>query len=600
MPALPRIKNTLEAIPHQPGVYKFYNSTNSLIYVGKAKDLKKRVSSYFTKSASHNRKTLRLVSEIKTLDYHIVNSEFDALLLENNLIKENQPKYNILLKDDKSFPHILVTNEPCPRIYSTRRIVKGKGEYFGPYASVKAMNNVLDLIRKIHTVRTCKLDLTQSNIDASKFKVCLEYHIGNCLGPCESFQSVEDYNEDIQHAKYILRGNLALVRNHYKDKMVQASVLLKFESAEIFKNKLDTLEKFQAKSLIVNNKLTEVDVFTVKSEDKRAYVNYLKIINGMVNTMETFEVSKKLDETNEQILSLIVFHARDKYKSLNKLILSNLVIGSWDPSINISKPRIGDKKKLLDLSMKNLLQYKKDRIETVARKPNHQQRILNQIQSDLRLTSPPARIECFDNSNIQGTNPVASMVCFINTKPANKEYRHYKIKTVVGSDDFASMKEIVFRRYKKVVSEGLDLPNLVVIDGGKGQLNAAMEALNELQLVGKIPVIGIAKRLEEIYYPGDQFPLYINKKSETLRVLQHIRDEAHRFAINFHRDLRSKGSLVSELDGIEGIGPKTRQLLLSNFKGTSSLQTASITEISQIIGLAKAKKVFKYLNKKKG
>lgn len=599
MSAPSHLKNALDVLPHQPGVYKFFNLAKDLIYVGKAKDLRKRVSSYFTKSAGHNRKTLRLVSEVQNLDYVVVNSEFDALLLENNLIKENQPKYNILLKDDKSFPHILVTNEGFPRIFSTRRIIKGKGEYFGPYASVKAMNNVLELIRKIHNVRTCKLDLTKSNIDSGKFKVCLEYHIGNCLGPCENRQSVEDYSEDIQQAKYILKGNLGLVRTHYRTKMIAASELLDFESAEIYKNKLHTLEKFQAKSLIVNNKLTEIDVFTIKSEEKRAYINYLKIINGMINAMETFEISKKLDEPNEDILSLVIFHARDKYKSVNDLVLTNLPIASWHPSITITKPKIGDKKKLLDLSLKNLLQYKKDRIDLVAKKPNHQERILKQMQSDLRLLTSPNRIECFDNSNIQGTNPVASMVCFINTKPASKEYRHYKIKTVTGPDDFASMTEIVYRRYSKIMSEKLDLPDLIVIDGGKGQLSAAVEALNQLQLFGKIPIIGIAKRLEEIYYPKDQFPLFISKKSETLRILQHIRDEAHRFAITFHRDLRSKASLQSELDDIKGIGPATRQLLHTHFNGISSIKNASVTELSQVVGLSKAKTIFENWHKKR-
>lgn len=599
MPVPPQLKNTLEVLPHQPGVYKFFSTEKDLIYVGKAKDLRKRVSSYFTKSIGHNRKTLRLVSEVQSLEYVVVNSEFDALLLENNLIKENQPKYNILLKDDKSFPHILITNERFPRIFSTRRIIKGKGDYFGPYASVKAMNNVLELIRKIHNVRTCKLDLSKKNIDSGKFKVCLEYHIGNCLGPCENLQSVEDYSEDIEQAKYILKGNLGLVRNHYRGKMTTASNELRFEAAEIYKNKLDTLEKFQAKSLIVNNKLTDVDVFTIDSEEKRAFINYLKIINGMINAMETFEVSKKLDEANEDILSLIIFHAREKYKSQNSLILTNLPIESWDSSITITKPKIGDKKKLLGLSLKNLLQYKKDRTDTIVKKTNHVERVLNQMQSDLKLTAKPVRIECFDNSNIQGTNPVASMVCFINTKPAKKEYRHYKIKTVTGPDDFASMKEIVLRRYRKVINEQLDLPDLIVIDGGKGQLSAAVEALDALNLIGKIPIIGIAKRLEEIYYPKDQYPLYINKKSETLRILQHIRDEAHRFAITFHRNLRSKGSLISELDEIDGIGPQTRQQLFSSFKGISQIQNASITELSQVIGLAKAKKIREYWHKKR-
>lgn len=594
------IKPQLEVLPHQPGVYQFFNASGNLIYVGKAKDLKKRVSSYFNKATQHNRKTLKLVSEITRLEYVVVNTEFDALLLENNLIKENQPKYNILLKDDKSFPHIIITKERFPRIYATRRIIPDKGEYFGPYASVKAMNNVLELIRKIHTVRTCKLDLTKSNIEQGKFKVCLEYHIGNCLGPCENLQSVEDYNEDIYQAKNILKGNLGVVRNHYREKMLAAAERLEFESAEIYKTKLDTLEKFQAKSLIVNNKLKDVDVFTIKTEDNRAYINYLKIINGMVNAMETFEVSKKLDETDEEILILVIFHAREKYKSTNQLILTNQHLESWDDTLTVTQPKIGDKKKLVDLSLKNLLQYKKDRLEAIGKKVNHQDRILNQMKIDLRLKATPKRIECFDNSNIQGSNPVASMVCFIDAKPANKEYRHYKIKTVDGPDDFASMREIITRRYSRVLADNLDMPDLVVIDGGKGQLSAAVEALNQLELIGKIPIIGIAKRLEEIYYPGDQYPLHISKKSETMRVLQHIRDEAHRFAITFHRDLRSKNSLTSELDHIEGIGPKTRAALQLHFKSMADIKNASITDLSSAIGIAKAHKVHDYWHKKRG
>lgn len=594
------LKRSLDHLPHQAGVYKFFDSAKTLIYVGKAKDLRKRVSSYFTKSSGHNRKTLQLVHEITSLEYVVVNSEFDALLLENNLIKENQPKYNILLKDDKSFPHILVTNERFPRIYSTRRIIKNKGEYFGPYASVKAMNNVLDLIRKLHTIRTCKLDLTKENIDSQKFKVCLEYHIGNCLGPCENLQTYEDYNQDIEQAKLILKGNIGLVRNHYRQRMTKAAENLQFESAQTFKSKLETLDKFQAKSSIVNNKVTNVDVFSIQSEGKRSYVNYTKVNNGMVNVIETFELSKKLDESDEEVLALMIFHARDKYKSTNKLILTNINVVSWSDNVNIIQPKIGDKKKLLDLSLKNLLQYRKDRIDQSSQKPDRNARLMTQMQADLRLKGLPKRIECFDNSNIQGSNPVASMVCFIGGKPAKKEYRHFKIKTVEGPDDFASMKEVVYRRYRRVLENQEDLPDLLVIDGGKGQLNAAVESLTALNILAKIPIIGIAKRLEEIYYPGDKYPLYINKKSETLKVLQHIRDEAHRFAITFHRNLRSKDSLVSELDGISGIGPQTRNLLLSKYGGLKAIAEASVTELSQLIGLSKAKKISSFLNEKRG
>ncbi len=600
MPVQDNLKQTISSLPHQAGVYKYFNSEDNLIYVGKAKDLKKRVSSYFNKSSGLNRKTYQLVTEIRRLEYVVVNSEFDALLLENNLIKENQPKYNILLKDDKSFPHILITNEPYPRIYSTRRIIKGKGEYFGPYASVKAMNNVLDLIRKIHTIRTCKLDLTKENIEKAKFKLCLEYHIGNCLGPCEDLQSLEDYQKDIEQARHILKGNIGVVREYYKDQMKQSAEQLNYEAAQIFKNKLDMLNKFQAKTLIVNSRIRDVDVFTIQSDQRRSYINYTKLDNGTINVVETFEISKKLDEKDEEILTLMIFHARDKYKSKNKLILTNLSIDSWDPSISIVNPKIGDKKKLLELSTKNLLQYRKDKLEQTSKKPDRQLRILEQMQQDLRLKELPKRIECFDNSNIQGSNPVASMVCFIDAKPAKREYRHYKIRTVQGPDDFASMKEIVQRRYSRVIQENMTLPGLIVIDGGKGQLNAAVKSLTHLGIIHQVQVIGIAKRLEEIYYPGDQYPLYINKKSETLRVLQHIRDEAHRFAITFHRDLRSKTSLVSDLDGIEGIGPKTRDKLLTSFGSVKGIKTASTTELAEVIGITKAYKIHDQLNKKRG
>ena len=594
----PNIEKALVNLPHSAGVYKFFDSENVLIYVGKAKDLKKRVSSYFNKLAGVNRKTLRLVKEIDHLEYTVVNTEFDALLLENNLIKENQPRYNILLKDDKSFPYIVITKEAFPRVYSTRRVNKKYGDYYGPYASVKAMNNVLDLIRKLYTIRTCKLDLSRKNIEAGKYKVCLEYHIGNCLGPCENLQSEEAYDEDIKQVKHILKGHLSIVKDHFKQQMQIAAEQLNFEKAQIFKEKTDLLEKFQVKSLIVNQKLADIDVFTISTEEKRAYVNYLKIVNGTITASETFDVSKKLDEEAEEILKLVMFHARDKYDSANTEILTNIEIESWSEDLDIKTPKIGDKKKLLDLSIKNLLYYKKERNLTKEEKETKEQRQVKQLKEDLRLKELPNHIECFDNSNIQGSNPVASMVCFKGGKPSKADYRKFNIKTVVGPDDFGSMKEIVFRRYKRLKEENKPYPNLIIIDGGKGQLNAAVDSLKKLDLYGTIPIIGVAKRLEEIYYPEDEFPLHISKKSESLKLIQYLRDEAHRFAITFHRNKRSKASISSSLDEIKGIGSKTKEKLYSAFSTISAMKKASVTELSIHIGIDKAKRIKDHFNKK--
>jgi excinuclease ABC subunit C len=599
MTSFDTLDEKVKKLPNNAGVYKYLNGENELIYVGKAKNIKKRVTSYFTKSSNHNRKTQKLVREIRDLEYIVVNTEFDALLLENSLIKENQPKYNILLKDDKSFPHIIITNESFPRVYSTRRIIKNKGEYFGPYANVKMMNGILELIKKLNKIRTCNLDLSDSNIKETKFKVCLEYHIGNCLGPCEGLQSKSSYNEDIEQVKHILKGNLKAVKDHYLTQMASHASNLEYEKAQIFKNYIDQLDKFQSKSIIVNLNIPDADVFTILSEEKKAYINYLKIVNGTITTSETLEISKKLDESNEEILQLVIYNLREKYKSSNKLILTNIEIEIWDDTLEIKKPAIGDKKKLIDLSLKNIIYYKKDRKETTELKLTREERVLKQLQSDLKLTELPKRIECFDNSNIQGTNPVASMVCFTNGKPNKKEYRHYKIKTVTGPDDFASMSEIVLRRYKRVIEEDLEKPNLIIIDGGKGQLSAAVSSLKEVGLYGKVPIIGIAKRLEEIYYPEDNYPLYINKKSESLLLIQYLRNEAHRFAITFHRDLRSKNSITSELDTIKGIGEKTKYKLLQKFGTISGIRSAKFETLVEIAGNKKAVSITEQLKQKK-
>ncbi|MTI38868.1 excinuclease ABC subunit UvrC [Fulvivirga lutimaris] len=588
--------NQKSVLPNSPGVYKFFNEDQNLIYVGKAKSLKKRVASYFNKSSNHNRKTHKLISEIKYFDFTIVNSEFDALLLENNIIKEEQPKYNILLKDDKTFPYICIVNERFPRIITTRKLNKSKGEFFGPYSSVVAMNNVLELIRKLYTIRTCKLNLAESKITNGDFKVCLEYHIGNCLGPCEGLQTEENYNQDINSARNILKGNLSVVKNHFTETMNVYAGDLQFEKAQLVKEKIDLLEKFQSKSTVVNPKLSNISVFSIVSDEKYAFINFLSIHNGAITTAQTYEIKRALDESDEQILETVAFNLLKEEVDTKKEIYSNIPFTIGD--IVSSVPQIGDKNKLVKLSLRNALEFKKNKILS---KPIHDKSILilEQLKKDLRLSELPKHIECFDNSNIQGTNPVASMVCFKNGKPAKKDYRHYNIKTVIGPDDFSSMKEVVGRRYKRLLEEDHSLPQLIVIDGGKGQLSSACEALKAIHLYGKIPIIGIAKKLEEIYYPEDQHPLHISKKSSSLMLLQRLRDEAHRFAITFHRNKRSKSSITNELTNIEGIGQKSYEQLISKFKSVKKLKAANKEALIDVIGVSKANKIWKYLKQKK-
>ena len=581
------------SLPNAPGVYKFFTADNELVYVGKAKSIKKRVNSYFSKSHQLNRKTRRLISEIHSMEFTLANSEFDALLLENNLIKQNQPKYNILLKDDKTFPYICIVNERFPRIISTRKFDPTFGEYFGPFSSVVAMKNVLDLLRKLYTIRTCKLNLSQKNIEQGKFKICLEYHIGNCKGPCENLQSATEYNAEIEQAKNILKGNLAIVRNHFKEHMQEASHNLKFEVAQRFKDKIDLLDKFQTKSTVVNPKLSELDVFTIVSEKQVAFVNYLQIKNGAIILAKTVEIKKKLEEADEDILGLVAIELRDQHNSENKEIISNVPV-PLTGYINNTVPKIGDKRKLVELSLKNALEYKREKLKSSGKQKKNE--TLLQLKMDLRLPEIPEYIECFDNSNLQGTTPVASMVCFKDGKPSKKDYRHFNIKTVEGPNDFASMKEIVYRRYRRLQDENLPLPQLIVIDGGKGQLSSACEALKEVALYGKIPIIGIAKRLEEIYFPEDSVPIHINKKSPSLFLLQRVRDEAHRFAITFHRQKRSKASFNTELESISGIGKETTNRLLKQFKSTKKIKELSIQQLSEVIGISKAELVYKHFH----
>lgn len=586
--------NEIKNFPRKPGVYRFYNKDSVAIYVGKAKDLKARVSSYFNDLSGQNRKTYKMVSEIATVEFTIVNTEFDALLLENSLIKEYQPKYNILLKDDKSFPYITVVKEPFPRIFSTRRVYHEKGKYYGPYTSVRAMKSVLELIRNLYYVRTCNFNLSDDNIKAGKFKVCLEYHIGKCKGPCVGLQSEKEYNNDIQLAQDILKGNLVPVRSYFKEQMQEAAFKMDFEHAQLMKEKLELLEKFQSRTVIVNQNLTDIDAFGITSDDKKAYVNYVKIANGSIILSKTVEVKKKLEECDNEMLGQIVFDLRQRYQSTSKEILTNIEI-EYDFGVETRVPKIGDKKKLVDLALKNALFYKKERLSSVKPSGYREKRILEQLQDDLQLKCLPEHIECFDNSNLGGSHPVASMVYFQKGKPAKKEYRKYNVKTVEGPNDFASMEEIVYRRYKRLLEENMNLPDLVVIDGGKGQLSSAVEALKKLEIYGQIPIIGIAKRLEEIYFPNDEFPIHISKKSESLKLLQHIRDEAHRFAITFHRNKRSKGAIGSALFQIEGIGQKTAEKLLKHFKSVKKLRAADPKEIELVVGKVKAVSVIKGL-----
>jgi excinuclease ABC subunit C len=583
-----RLKEVVQRLPDSPGVYKFLNQDGILIYIGKAKSIKKRVSSYFSKSSGLNQKTLRLVSEIDSIDYTVSNTEFDALLLENNFIKQNQPKYNILLKDDKTFPYICILKERFPRIIYTRKYLPEQGEYFGPYSSVVAMKNVLELTRKLYSIRTCSLLLSENNIEQKKFKVCLEYHLGNCKGPCENLYDEKSYREEIEQARHILKGNINIVYQYFINEMKSASTNLEFERAQRYKEKLDTLERFQSKSLVVNRDLTDIDVFTITSTEAYAYVNYLQVKEGSIIYSKTVELKKKLDESDEDLLSFSVWELREQTNSDNSIIFTNIPIVVPENEIENVVPKIGDKKKLLALSIKNALELKKDKEILREGKKSRQKEVLITLQKDLQLQNIPNVIECFDNSNFQGTTPVASMVRFVDARPEKKGYRHFNIKTVEGANDFASMKEIVLRRYKRILEEAAKLPDLIVVDGGKGQLSSACEALRELNIYGQVPIIGIAKKLEEIYYPEDPFPLHINKKSQGLLLLQQIRDEAHRFAITFHRQKRSKGQIKTEIQGLEGIGEKTALKLLKHFKSVKKIKEASFEDIESLIGRKKA------------
>lgn len=579
------IKEAIQRLPDSPGVYRFYNSDNELIYIGKAKSLRKRVNSYFTKAAGVNRKTLKLVSEITGIEYTVSDTEFDALLMENNFIKQNQPKYNILLKDDKTFPYICILKERFPRIIYTRKYIPEQGEYFGPYSSVSAMKNVLDLVRKLYSIRTCSLMLSEQNVDLRKFKVCLEYHIGNCKAPCIGNQSEAEYREEIEQARNVLKGDLSIVHQHFKMHMQEAATNMEFERAQRLKEKLNTLERFQSKSTVVNRSLTDIDVLTISSTDSYAYVNYMQIKEGAIVFSKSVEIKKKLDESDEELLA---FAAHELRVGNNSTVYSNVPITLLDENVENVIPKIGDKKKLISLSLRNALELKNEKDMLREGKKSKFVETLTILQKDLQLPSLPAVIECFDNSNFQGTTPVASMVRFVNAKADKKNYRHFNIKTVTGANDFASMKEIVGRRYKRIMEEAGQLPDLIMVDGGKGQLSSACEALKELEIYGKIPIVGIAKKLEEIYYPDDPIPLHINKKSPGLLLMQQIRDEAHRFAITFHRQKRSKNSIKTGIEELHGIGRTTANKLLRHFKSVKKIREAPFEEVEKVIGRKKA------------
>ncbi len=572
-------------------MYQYYDVEGKIIYVGKAKDLKKRVSSYFNKDQSENGKTQILVKKIVDIKFIIVDTELDALLLENNLIKKYQPRYNVLLKDDKTYPWICIKNERFPRVFTTRNVIKDGSTYFGPYASVKVMHTVLDLVKQLFKLRNCNLHLSEQNIKAKKFKVCLEYHIGNCKAPCVANESEEEYNQTISSIKEIIKGNISTVSKHLKSILHNHVEKLEFEKAHIIKEKIDALEKFQSKSTVVSPTITNVDIFSITSDEKTAYVNFLKVVNGSIIQGHTIELKKKLDESDQELLALSIVELRERFHSDAKEVIVPFDIETEFPGIDFIVPQRGDKKHLLELSERNVNYYKREKIkqESLIDPERHTKRILEQMKKDLRLTEEPRHIECFDNSNFQGAYPVAAMTVFKDCKPSKKDYRHFNIKTVEGPDDFASMEEIIYRRYKRVQEENQSMPQLIVIDGGKGQLSAALESLDKLGLRGKVAIIGIAKKLEEIYFPGDSIPLYLDKRSESLKIIQQIRDEAHRFGITHHRSKRDKGTLKTELTEIKGISDTTAQKLLSHFKSVKKIKEANEQELTEIIGKAKTK-----------
>lgn len=584
----------IQTLPDNPGVYQYYDKDGKLLYVGKAKNLKKRVSSYFNK-VHENAKTNVLVKKIETIKHIVVPTETDALLLENNLIKQYQPRYNVLLKDDKTYPWICIKREPFPRVFATRNKINDGSEYFGPYTSFKTVHTILELIKELYQLRTCNYELTQSNIRAEKFKVCLEYHLKNCKGACEGYESEEEYIEKIKGVREILKGNFKDSLHDFKKLMNGYAQNLEFEEAQKVKEKIEVLENYQSKSTIVNPKISNVDVFSILSDDSFAYVNFLQISYGAIIRSHTMEIKKKLNETDEHLLELAVVEIRERFQLDTREIILPFELDLGE-KIKVTVPKLGDKKQLLDLSERNAKFFRLEQLKQVkiTDPDRHTNRLMAQMKSDLRLSVEPRHIECFDNSNIQGTNPVSACVVFKDGKPSKKDYRHFNIKTVEGPNDFASMEEVVFRRYKRLLEEGENLPDLIIIDGGKGQLSTALKSLEVLGLRGKIAIIGIAKRLEELFYPNDPYPLYLDKKSETLKVIQQLRNEAHRFGITFHRQKRSNNALKTSIETISGVGEKTMITLIKHFRSVKRLSKATEKEIAEVIGASKAKKVFEF------
>jgi len=593
------LKLQIKTLPSQPGVYQYYDKDGVILYVGKAKNLKKRVSSYFTKNHEYG-KTKVLVKKIASIEHIVVNTETDALLLENNLIKKYQPRYNVMLKDDKTYPWICVKKERFPRIFLTRKVIKDGSEYFGPYTSVRTVKALLDLIKELYLLRSCNYDLSEKNIENGKYKVCLDYHIGNCKGPCEAFQTEENYLEDIAAIRNIIKGNFKESIKAFYNLMMTYAEKMEFEEAQKIKEKINLLSNYQAKSTVVNPSITNVDIFSITSDESYSYINFLKISNGAIIQSHTSEIKKKLNETDKHLLELAIVEIRQRFNSQSKEIYVPFEIDLGE-NIKVTVPKLGDKKRIVDLSLRNAKYFRQERFKQIkiVDPDRHVNRVMAQMQKDLRLSKEPRHIECFDNSNIQGANPVAACVVFKNGKPSKKEYRHFNIKTVEGPDDFASMEEVVFRRYKRLLEEGEQLPQLIVIDGGKGQLSSAIKSIDILGLRNTIAIIGIAKRLEKIYYPNDPVPLYLDKKSESLKIIQQLRNEAHRFGITHHRNKRSKSALTNELEQISGIGKQTVVSLLKNFKSAKRVSLATIEDIEKIVGKSRASKIYNHYHKTK-
>ena len=595
-----QFQNIAHTIPYHPGIYKYYDANNEMLYVGKAKDLRKRVSSYFNKNFT-GYKTHELVKRIHHIEFTIVNSEQDAFLLENSLIKQYQPKFNINLKDDKTYPYIVVKKEPFPRIFLTRRKFNDGSEYLGPFTSAGRVRELISFIKQYIPLRTCKLNLTEDNIQKGKFKVCLEYHLGNCKGPCEGLQNLQDYNDGIQQVRNILKGNLSSVINHFKAEMIEKASNLQFEQAELIRKKIDHLENYQSKSVIVSKHLTNIDVFSILRENETAYVNYLMVQNGTIVQTHTVQLDIKLEENEEEILSFAIATLRADFNSLANEIVVPFVMEYPDVSVTVTIPKVGDKKNLLDLSIKNVNYFKdelrkKKILRLEGKSDMEKKKVLYELQANLHLPDVPVHIECFDNSNFQGSYPVSAMVCFKDGIPSKEDYRKFNVKTVQGINDFATMTEVVYRRYKRLVDEQKTLPQLVIIDGGKGQLSAAMESIKKLNLGGQLTLVGLAKNEEEIFFAGDTQSIKLPWDSDSLKLIRMIRDEVHRFGITFHRNQRSRGTFKNELEGVKGIGKQTINELLKKFKSVKNIKNLSLSELSEVIGIARANILISYFN----